>query len=515
MKTLRSLLPVAPVLVLALAGAALAQKKGGDLVVAQTAGTSTLDPHFTASAAARNMMLGMYETLVTIDENASPIPLLAARWEVLDNGLTYRFELRKGVRFHNGKEMTSADVKASLERFGRISPEKQTMASVAAIETPDRHTVVFRMKQVDTSFIDRLASPASPTTIIPSEEAAKEVNKTANISTGPYQFVEWIPDSHVKLKRFDGYVPSPAPADRDGLGGRKVANFDTITIRIVKEASARVAALESGQVHFAEDVPIPAAKRLEGNPKVRVVDLMPWAQPLALVNTSLPPTNNPKLRQAIQAALDLDEIMAAATDGLYQLNHGWVYPNSQYFLPEAGKALYNQKDAGKAKALLAEAGYKGEPLTVITNKDYQFMFKSAVVMAEQLKAVGITVKLDVLDWPTMAAKANTAEGWNLATSGFAIQPFVGPYSFLKLFWGPTHVGRVASDPVLDQGWTRFNTSLRQADRKEAWGQIQQRMAEQVYILKFGDSGMKLGLARNVVGFKPYQGAHRFWNVWFE
>ena len=115
------------------AGPALAQKKGGDLVIAQPAGTNTLDPHFTASAAARNMMLGMYETLVTIDETATPIPLLAAKWDVLDNGLTYRFELRKGVHFHTGKEMTSADVKASLERFGRVSPEKQTMALLRAL----------------------------------------------------------------------------------------------------------------------------------------------------------------------------------------------------------------------------------------------------------------------------------------------------------------------------------------------------------------------------------------------
>ena len=73
------------------------------------------------------------------------------------------------------------------------------------------------------------------------------------------------------------------------------------------------------------------------------------------------------------------------------------------------------------------------------------MFKSAVVASEQLKALGVNVKLDVLDWPTMAAKALTSEGWNLATSGFAIQPFVGPYSYLKLFWGPAHVGRVQGD----------------------------------------------------------------------
>ena len=190
MRTLRGSLTLGLGLVLVLAAPALAQKKGGDLIVAQPAGTNTLDPHFTASAAARNMMLGMYETLVTIDENASPIPMLAARWEVLDNGLTYRFELRKGVRFHNGKEMTAADVKASLERFGRVSPEKQTMAQVAAIEAPSPSVVVIRMKQVDTAFIDRMASPASPPTIIPAEEATKEVNKTANISTGPYMIVE-------------------------------------------------------------------------------------------------------------------------------------------------------------------------------------------------------------------------------------------------------------------------------------------------------------------------------------
>ena len=515
MRTLRRSPAIGLGLALALAAPALAQKKGGDLIVAQPAGTNTLDPHFTASAAARNMMLGMYETLVTIDENASPIPMLAAKWEALDNGLTYRFELRKGVKFHNGREMTSADVKASLERFGRVSPEKQTMAAVLAVEAPSPYVVVIRMKQLDTSFIDRLASPASPPTIIPAEEAAKDVNKTANVSTGPYQFVEWVPDSHVKLKRFDGYVPSPAAAGRDGLGGHKTAYFDTVTIRIIKEASARVAALEAGQVHFIEDVPIPAAKRLEGNGKLKLMDLMPFSQPLVYVNTSLPPTDNLKLRQAIQAALDIDEILAAATDGFYQLNPGWVYTSSAYYAPDAGRALYNQKDTKKAKGLLTEAGYKGEPLVMITNKDYQFMFKSAVVISEQLKALGVNVKLDVLDWPTMAAKALTSEGWNLATSGFAIQPFVGPYSYLKLFWGPAHVGRVASDPGLDQAWTRFNSSLKQSERKEAWTQIQQRMADQVYILKLGDQGAKLGMTRSLVGFKPYQGAHRFWDVWLE
>src|SRR5712692_1922275 len=107
MRTLRSSLTIGVALTFALAVPALAQKKGGDFVAAQPAGTNTLDPHFTASAAARNMMLGMYETLVTIDENAAPIPMLASSWEVAPDGMTYKFTLRQGVKFHTGKEMTS------------------------------------------------------------------------------------------------------------------------------------------------------------------------------------------------------------------------------------------------------------------------------------------------------------------------------------------------------------------------------------------------------------------------
>ena len=509
-------LPLSAGLIVAMAlasGTALAQKKGGDMVMAQPAGTNTLDPHFTASAAARNMMLGMYETLMAIDENTAPIPHLAEKVSVAEDGLTYTFALRKGVKFHTGKEMTSADVKASFDRFGQLSPEKTTMASVDRIETPDPYTVVFKMKALDTSFLDRLASPASPTTIIPAEEASKPVNKTNHISTGPYQFVEWEPDTHLKLKRFDGYAAAPGKA-ADGLGGKKTAYFDTVTVRIIREASARVAALEAGQVQYIEDVPVPSAQRLSSNAKLKVVDLLPAAQPVMLINSVQAPTNNVKLRQAMQAAVDMKEVMTAATDGNYKLNHSFVYPNSPYF-NDAGKPQYSVNDTKKAKQLLAESGYKGEPIVMLTNKDYQYMYKSALVMTEQLKDLGVNIKLEVLDWPTMADLSRKREGWNMAASGLAIQPFVGPYSYMKLFWGSTHIAFADKDPVLEEAWTKFNKSLKLEDRKAAWTQIEGRMADQVYVFKLGDSGNKLAMVKNLGGFKPYAGAVRMWDVWFE
>ena len=492
---------------------AVAQKKGGDMVMAQPAGTNTLDPHFTASAAARNMMLSMYETLMVIDENTTPIPHLAEKVTVAEDGLAYTFTLRKGVKFHSGKEMTSADVKASFDRFGQLSPEKTTMASVERIDTPDPYTVIFRMKALDTSFLDRLASPASPTTIIPTEEAGKPVNKTNMISTGPYQFVEWEPDTHLKVKRFEGYTAAPGKA-ADGLGGKKTAYFDTVTVRIIREASARVAALEAGQVQYVEDVPVLAAKRLESNAKLKVIDLLPAAQPVMLINSVQAPTNNAKLRQAMQAAVDMKEVMTAATDGNFKLNHSFVYPNNPYF-NDAGKPYYSVNDTKKAKQLLAESGYKGEPIVMLTNKDYQYMYKSALVMSEQLKDLGVNIKLEVLDWPTMADLSRKREGWNMAASGLAIQPFVGPYSFMKLFWGATHIAFADTDPVLNEAWTKFNKSLKLEDRKAAWTQIEGRMADQVYVMKLGDSGNKLAMAKNLAGFKPYAGAVRMWDVWFE
>src|SRR5258708_5143991 len=271
------------------AAAVLAQKRGGDINVLLYAGFNSIDPHFTTTYPARNALLGIYETLVTVDENGATMPMLAESVDISADGLTYRFPLRKGVKFHNGKEMTAADVKASLERYARLSPQRANMEPVASIETPEPYLVVVKLKAANPNFLDRLAAPTSPASIIPVEEAAKELNKTSNLSTGPFQFVEWVPDSHFRIKRFDGYVPNKSLPERTGFGGPKTVYLDTVTFRVVAEASARIAALEAGQAQFAEDVPGPAAQRLAGNPKIKVLDLPTFQMPVLYLNHALAP----------------------------------------------------------------------------------------------------------------------------------------------------------------------------------------------------------------------------------
>lgn len=490
-----------------------AQKKGGEIVVGMYVGANSIDPHFSASYPTRTMLYPLYETLFTVGETGTPIPMLAEELTISTDGLTYDFKLRQGVKFHNGKTMTAEDVKASLERYAKFSPDRISFAPVTAIDTPDPYRVVIRLKEVSPSFLDRLASPTSPTSIIPAEQASRELNKTDNIGTGPFRFGEWVPDSHMTLERFDGYAPNMKATGPDGFGGRKTVWADRVRLRFLPEASARVAALESGQVHFIEDVPQPSVKRLQGNAKIAIENLAAFQMPVVYLNHSLAPTNNVGVRRAIQAALDMDEVMLAASGGVHKLNHSWVYDGNA-FHNDGGKALYNVNDSAKAKQILKDSGYKGEPI-IFNVASIAWMQRVGVLVTEQLKAAGLNVELRSMDWPTLASMANGNAGWNMATSGFGSQPFVGAWSYQRLFVGEFNLARAVDDKVMEEAWARFNNSLDVEKRKAAWRDIQTRSYDQVYVVKLGDMGMSHARSTQLKGFRAYAGATRLWDTWLD
>ncbi|MEZ5866826.1 MAG: ABC transporter substrate-binding protein, partial [Geminicoccaceae bacterium] len=217
--------------------------EGGDMVFGQEAQVSGLDMHFSSAISTRNIAMHIYESLMTRAEDNSPIHELAASHEVSDDGLTYTFKLRDGITFHNGKEMTSADVLASYERYQKIGIDRTSLEPVESMSAPDPSTFVIKLKQKVPVFIEQISSFRVPIVILPAEEAAKEANQIEFIGTGPFEFVEWVPDGFVKLARFDDYAPNAAFEGKTGFGGYKVACFDTVTFRIVKEPGARVAGL--------------------------------------------------------------------------------------------------------------------------------------------------------------------------------------------------------------------------------------------------------------------------------
>ena len=489
-------------------------KRGGDVIVAQQAQPPSLDAQTTTAQAARNITLHVYESLYTRDEGSSPKPELAEGVDIAADGMTYTFKLRTGVKFHNGKTMTSADAKASMERYAKVGASGDALKAVAAYEAPDSKTLVLKMARVFPGLIEAISSPRAPYVIMPEEECTKAAGQAAPpmIGTGPFRFVEYRPDSHVKLVRFDDYVANTNYDKRDGFTGRKTAYFDSVTFRFMPEGGARTAGLQTGELHVLESLDNAAAKRLKDDKSIRAYTMMPWAFMTLMMNNNWGLTSNVELRRAIQAAVDLEEIMAIATDGLYRLDPAWQYPNTNYFPGIDGLDALVKQNQDKAKQLLKAAGYNGEELVLVCDNSFKPHLDAGTIVSEQLRAIGMKVKLNVMDWPTVTATRAKPEGWNLWPLMMGIEPYEGPYNVVGFFAGKQTV-QIKQDPVIEEANTRLNTELKLDDRKAAVKQFQSRVYDQAIAIKVGDVGIVQATRANVMNYAPYR-IPRMWDCWF-
>jgi len=493
-------------------------RKGGELTFASEAKINSLDMHASNVISTRNVAMNLYESLMTRNEKNEPILELADSLAVSPDGMSFTFKLRPGIHFHNGKELSSADVVASFDRYAKIGLERAMLENVEKWEAPDGATFVIRLKKAQPTFIEDLSSFSVPIVIIPAESKDDPPQRLNIVGTGPFQLVEFVPDSHVKLKRYEGYKPNTQLGERTGFGGYKVACLDSINYRIVTEPGARVAGLETGEFQAVEDVPTKAQAELKKNTKITLLPLENWWIHAAYPNTAIPPTDNLLVRKAIQAALDMDEIMEASTDGAYRLNVGFQYPGRITYT-DAGKETYNIKNPELAKKYLKEAGYNGEPLILLTNKDYTSMYNAALVVAEQLKAIGMNVKLEVLDWPASLQRWDKGgPGWNFFFNGTGTQPALGPLATMKFFVPPTNIAYHPKDNVADPdlvaAYADMVSQPKAEDRQAAFARMQKVILEKVYALPFGSLTKVQAVRENVKGFTPFR-IPRFSNVWLE
>ncbi len=490
---------------------------GGNFIFGQEANINSLDQMTSATISTRNIAMNMFEALMTRDENFNPILDLAASVTEAPDHLTYTFKLRQGVHFHNGKEMTSADVVASFDRYAKVGLERNMLANVDRWDAPDKNTFVIHMKKVQPTFLIALSSFSVPIVIIPAEDKDDPPQQLKSIGTGPYELVESVPGSYVKLKRFDGYQPNKQFEQKTGFGGYKQACFDTVTFRIVTEPQARVAGLKTGELQGVEDIPAKSVPDLKNDPGITILPLHNWWIQITYPNTSVAPTNNLMFRKAVQAALNMNEIMDAAADGNYKLNVGFQYPNQSDYT-DAGKSTYNIHDPTLAKKYLAESGYKGEPVVLLTDKDYPPMYNSALVMQQELQAVGINAQMKVVDWPTsvqLSQKSNS--GWNFFYTGWGTQPALGALATMQFFAEPNAVYRPLGgkgDPQVEKLWNNMNTLPTPEGRQQAFADMQKYVLDQVYAIPFGSFTKVQGVRSNVKGFVPFR-IPRMWNVWFQ
>lgn len=494
-----------------------APKFGGTLTVAITERIPNLDWQSNYTYATRLIGMHVYEGLVVYDRQFKPIPQLAKSWQISEDGLTYTFHLRQGVLFHNGKEMTAEDVKASLERFIQGSPRGGDFKAVKEIVVVDPYTIEIRLSKKVGTFIPLLANPLAYPAIMPKEIAEIPVGKLETneiIGTGPFKVAEWKPAQYLKLERFKNYVADDSYDGPSGFGGKRTAYLDEVLFKPVPESASRVGGLKTGEFDFTDVLPLSAYESLKKTPKVIVQPTkLPVDWITLLFNPTKPPFNDVVMRRAVQATLDEDEVMSTVAEGrkeFYQVDSSWMFKGSRWYDPVGEQlGLYNQKNPEKAKRLMEEAGYKGESITMITTSDYDWMYKAALVTYEQLKNVGFNVHLEVYDWPGMLSVRADRDAWDISYTGMSWK--FDPVELNFLIYSPLdYVGY--KNPEID----RLIEEEKEVTEFEERYRIRHKIWELVYrdvpAIKHGDIFSLRGYRDYVKGYEDWYGL-RFWNVW--
>ena len=339
------------------AGSALpaeAQKKGGILKVGNLGEPPSLDAHWTTASITETLTNHIYEGLYSLDSNNRPIPMLAESHTVSKDGLTYTFKLRQGVKFHNGKEMTSEDVVASLARWGKQSIYgKALFAQVAEWKALDKYSVEMKLKEKSAIVLISLAVPNNFGAIYPKETAEKfapEVKATEYIGTGPFKLAEWKPDQYIRMVRFDEY--SSRNEKPNGYGGGKTAYLDEVRWQPVPEVATRVAQVETGELDFADDLNLDAYDRLKANPNVRPIVSKPYYWLVAVLNKKEGLMTNQKLRQAWQAAIDVEPIMKNVAGGhseFYRMDSSLIMTEIVAWHTKLSGLPWNEHNKAKAQ----------------------------------------------------------------------------------------------------------------------------------------------------------------------
>jgi peptide/nickel transport system substrate-binding protein len=336
-----------------------------------------------ASATAAVVFYNVQEALVKVDAHGRIVPWLAERWHTADNR-NYTFFLKKGVRFHNGRELRAADVKFVIERAMNPEtkhPHPQHYANIGDIIVKDDHTITFALKAPAANFLLTLSRQGS--VIYPRE--AVETLKSAPIGTGPFTLAEWVRGDRIVLKRNADYHVKGLP------------RLDRVTFRFIPDPNAALAALKAGDIDasfFGLGPEHVTDLRKDGRFEVIVGETT--NDVIMAMNNARKPFSDVRVRRAITHAIDRPEVVKLAMFGMGRVVGSNVDPLNPYFVDLAGAMPH---DPAKARKLLAEAGYPGGFSAVLkVAPQYYYTVRAGEVIVDQLKKVGVNVKLEQIEW---------------------------------------------------------------------------------------------------------------------
>src|SRR5687767_8122375 len=372
-------------------------KKGGTLVLARAGEVTNLDPHKVPAFTSARVFELVYSYWMRLDENLGVQPELAESMPVTSaDGKQVTIKLRKGVKFHNGDALTSADVKYTLDRI--INPATAAVArsffgDVATVTAPDDSTVVLDLKAPNAALIAYLAHPNTGIVSKKIGEANADLaKKETAIGSGPFKLAEWVPDNFMRLEANRDYYVSGQPY------------LDGVRINVVPDETGLAAALRTKAADMAIVVNAQVARTLRGESSVTLSAKPSLSYNLLFVNTARKPFDNLKVRQAIAYAIDRKAIIDAVAFGEGEIAGPVAPALANYALPTSQYPLYT-RDVAKAKQLLQEANVGPISFTMLTQTTEPAYAKAiAELVQAQLAEIGVQMKIETLEFTQWVAR---------------------------------------------------------------------------------------------------------------
>ena len=459
------------------------------------------------------------EPLVTFDAALEPQPFLAESWEVSEDELTWTFHLRQGVEFHDGSPLTSADVIASFDRYMDMGARRAEFERVESWEAIDDYTVAFHLSGPWAALPETFGMPSGGFVIHP-EHVVEQVGSdliTAGdpdflevfIGTGPYRLVEAVTEERFRFERYENYQQPPGEAS--GWAGPRGQYSDEIIVLPIPDDATRAASLFAGEVDLADQLPPEDFERLEQDPNTQASLIVPGRKVYLKLNSEHGPFADELLRQAVRTAIDPEEVMfTQGPPDVWRDNTVLRYQEGQWMWDESITRPYYEVDLERARELVEQSGYDGEPIRYMITPGVPDMFRAAPLVLEVLQDIGLNATIETFDEPTFRERRTDLTAWEIkgATGGSVV-----PLAYLdassrdrtgeRWSWVP---------PEWDEQLDIIATELDEERRQEAVNELNRIVIETAAELWMGEVFPVVG-ARQHLNDVPDFHYMRLFDVW--
>jgi peptide/nickel transport system substrate-binding protein len=496
---------------------ATAETRYAPLAMSISSDIRTTEPGVNRDSNTDVVLMHVVEGLMGSREDGSPAPLLAERVDISPDGRIYRFLLRHGVHFHNGAQLTSTDVIWSWRRY--LDPSTGWLclpqfdgshgARIVSIEAPSPDVVIFELDRPHPMFLAYMATvTCGGSPILHSSSVNPDGSWRAPVATGPYRITSMKAGDYVELTAFQGYSSRAEP--RDGYTGGKVAYAPAIRFIVIRDAAARIAALMKGQIDVMSELTTPDILRLKRAPSVRIASAPGGSVNAVLIQSRDPLLADVRIRRALELSIDRRSVTLLATAGTGQLNASIVPASSRYY--DAAQAIQTPVNIELARRLLAAAGYKGQEITITTNRRFTDLFDQALLVQAMARKAGINIRLDVTEW---ASQVNRYQNGSYQLMSFNYSARPDPYFNYEATLGDRAISarKVWSDPVAIRLLDAAGAEADPHKRQVIFDQLHRNMLNTIPLIVLFNPADVNGVRANVVGFQPWSlGRARLWGV---